>query len=173
MTSARASLCLSLVLAVGGCTSAGPTPASSTPLSIEGLCDDADVLVGIDLTVTGPFATDRVSSIGGTVVACEPGTCCNTTYYAPSIACADGTRIEVAVADPSAVIGAARPAFVCRTLSDDHRPSDACPVDGGCSAQLSRVTSLTGRLELRTSRIDGLEHLTLVASSSTHDGEGI
>jgi hypothetical protein len=172
MTRHRASLCLSLVLTLAGCATQG-TPSTASPLSTATLCDGTADLVGLDLTVIGPFATDRVSSIGGSVAACEPGTCCNTTYYAPTITCADGQRIEIAVADPVAVIGTEPPAHVCRSLSDDHRPSDACPVDAGCITRLERVTSLSGHLEMRTSRIDGLEHLTLVATASTHIDDGL
>ncbi len=175
MNHSRASLCLVFMVALGGCSTAGPTPSTSSPLSTEGLCDGASELMGLDVTVNGPFASDLVSSIGGSVVACEPGSCCNTTFYAPTIACADGTRIEVTIDDALAtsVLGSDRPAFVCRTRSDEHRPSEACPVDGGCAAQLGRVTSLTGRLELRTSRIDGAERLTLVTTTSTHEDDAI
>jgi hypothetical protein len=139
MTLLRATLCL--VVALAGCA---PAPVG---LSAEALCAQASSMVGAEVTVTGPFATDVVSPLGGSVVRCTPGTCCNVTYYAPTIACADGTRIHVGVdVDLLPVTDISSLSWVCSTGSDDLRPSAECPIGEGCIAELGRVASVRGTL---------------------------
>lgn len=169
MTPRRATLCLALALT--GCVGvpSDPTPAAAA-LSREELCSAADDLLGRDVAVLGPFDSDVVTPNGGTVVHCEPGTCCNLTYYAPSIGCGENERriaVTFDVAMLEDVTAPDRLDFVCRTSSDDLRPSEACPVDARCAEELGRVTSLRGRLERRASPLVGTEQLTLVVTASS------
>lgn len=173
MTTSRAILCL--FLAVGGCVMDGA--GGPAALSTASLCGGVEGYLDTNVVVNGPFATDVVSPNGGSVVRCEPGTCCNITYYAPTIACADGTRITV-VMDPSiATTDPGALSFVCTDASDDLRPSEACPVSEPCTAELGRVTSLTGRLGRYAGIDGGPERLTLVVTSATAtlppEGDGI
>lgn len=171
MTLTPAILCLALALA--GCTGSTPTPTSA-PLSRSALCDDAERLVGSELMVEGPFDSEVVTPSGGSAVACEPGSCCNTTFYAPTIGCESAPRIWIGF-DHARLENLSQPDlldFVCRTRSEDLEPSDACPVEPSCADKLGRVTLLRGRLERRTS-FEGDEELWLIVSASTTRAEGI
>lgn len=169
MTSTRATVCLALALT--GCVGVGtdPTPATTASLSRDELCRTYVDLVGSELSVLGPFDADVVTPNGGSVAFCDPGTCCNLTYYAPTIGCENGPRIAVTfdAAMLEDVTAPDRLDFVCRTISDDLRPSEACPVDARCAEELGRVASLRGRLERRMNPVVGAEQITLVVTESS------
>ena len=168
MTSNRAILCLFSLLGLVGCVS-GPTPSSTSTLSTDDLCTNASELMGVELTVEGPFASDVVTPNGGSVAHCDPGTCCNLTYYAPTIRCAAGDRVEV-VLDTALYArtdhGPASYGVICRASSDDLRPSEACPIPDHCAEVFDAVPSITGHLEARTSPFDGESHLTFVVTTA-------
>ena len=171
MTPNRAILCLFSMLGLVGCVS-GPTPSSSSPLSTDDLCSGASELMGVELTVAGPFASDVVTPNGGSVAHCEPGTCCNVTYYAPTILCAGGDRVDV-VLDPALLArvdyAATRYAMICRAGSDDLRPSDACPIPDHCAEVFGAVPTLSGHLEMRTSPFSDAARVTFVVTTAEPD----
>lgn len=123
--------------------------------------------MGVEIAVAGPFETGVVTPNGGSAAECEPGSCCNVTYYAPSIACSTGQRIDVYV-DPSLYLreGVTPSAFapICRALSYDLRPSDACPVPSSCAERFGALPPLVGHLEMREPVFGGEPRLTFVVT---------
>jgi hypothetical protein len=172
MTHHRAILCLFSALALVGCVSGSPTPSASSPLSADDLCKNAGELMGVELTVEGPFASDVITPNGGSVAHCEPGSCCNTSYYAPTIACDGGGRVDVLL-DASLYerhgYEPSRFAVLCRASSEDLRPSEACPIPSNCSDVFDAVPTLTGHLEMRTPLFGDEPTLTFVVTEADLD----
>jgi hypothetical protein len=172
MTYNRAILFLFSTLALVGCVSGSPAPSASSPLSGEDLCTNAGELLGVELTVEGPFASDVITPNGGSVARCEPGTCCNLSYYAPTVACDGGGRVDVLLA-PSLYerhgVDPLRFAVLCGASSDDNRPSEACPIPSHCSDVFDAVPTLTGHLEMLTPLFGDEPTLTFVVTEADLD----